>query len=144
MLKFGDVIEYENQYYVYLAKKDDTYTYYLAKIISDPEKVSEFLSYKKKFDNLPQTLSPQKENQVRLITCFITLESEEFSKQLAYFGNPDNHSVNFSYIYQMGSIESNDATNLKTEILQNPAVLPPPLLKAVRQMNENETIEENS
>ena len=43
MLKLGDVIYFESYCFVYLAQKNDNYTYYFAKIISDPEIIRECL-----------------------------------------------------------------------------------------------------
>lgn len=131
MLKFGDVIQHDGSLYIYLAQKDDGYTYYFAKIISDKEIIRQLIIKKENYRVAQRT--QQRENILQLSTCFTILTSEDFEGEVAFLGRPDGHPAE-PVDCVIGSINLTDVAEIKKEILDNPHVLPPALINAIKEL----------
>jgi len=132
-LKFGDIITHNDNFYIFLAQKDDGQTYYFAKIISDKESIKKLTTAKENYRAEPR--AARRESILQLLTCFVVLTSDDFNGDVAHLGNPDSHLV-APVDYVVGAINIDDAEEIKQEILENPHVLPPALLKAIREISE--------
>jgi len=134
MMKFGDIIHYNDEYYIYLADKGDSYTYYFAKIISDEERKCRCIHYK---DLNKGTLTHKisDDNTRKVITCFTILTTDDFEDDLAHFGKPERSEVITLDMFDCsGRIEKEDAENLKKDIIGNDDVLPKALVKKIKEL----------
>lgn len=132
MIKFGDIFRFKDQgVYIYLTTKDDGETLYAAKIISDFDLINEFLKRRESIFALKNTF-PERIAQYKFVTCFISLTTNNFEDCLAHLANSDKHGIN--ELEKQGELNEVDIKNLKQEILDNPDVLPPPVIKYVKEL----------
>lgn len=135
MIKFGDIFRFRDQIYIYLTAKDDGVTYYGAKIISDSSLINELLKKRESIFALKNT-SPERVAQYKFITCFILLTTDKFEDCLAHLAGPDRHGI--TEFEKLGELNEVDIKNLKQEILDNPDVLPPPVIRYVQELDKEE------
>jgi len=134
MIKFGDIFRFKDQgIYIYLTIKDDGVTYYAAKIVADPNLINELLKKRESIFAFKNT-SPEKVAQYKFTTCFITLTTENFKNCLAYLAGPDRWGI--TELEPLGELNESDIKSLKREILDNPDVLPPPVIRYVQELSE--------
>lgn len=132
--KIGDIYRFRDQgVYIHLAVKDDGVTYYAAKIISDQDLINELLKKRESIFSLRST-SYEKIAQYKFITCFITLTTDDFKDCLAHLAGSDRHGV--TELDKLGELNEGDIRSLKQEILDNPDVLPPPVIKYVQELDK--------
>ncbi|OGF20568.1 hypothetical protein A2316_00450 [Candidatus Falkowbacteria bacterium RIFOXYB2_FULL_38_15] len=133
MIKFGDIYRFRDQVYIHLTVKDDGVTYYAAKIISEPDLVNKFIKRRESLFVLKNS-SPGKVAQYKLVTCFIKLTTDDFKDCLAHLARPDSHGI--TELEPLGELNESDIKSLKREILDNPDVLPPPVIRYVQELSE--------
>lgn len=137
MLKFGDIIKLNGCFFIYLAQKNDNYTYYFAKIISDPEHINLLLQKKENYKPSPR--SPAKEHTLSVLTCFVQMTTDDFGGQLAFLGKSEDSGVSsVSQIKPFHKLNDQDIQATISEILDNTMVLPPPVVRAAQEINSNE------
>ena len=135
MIKFGDIYRFKDQgVYIHLAVKDDGVTYYAAKIISEPGLIDEFLRRRESILAF-RTSSLKKAHLSKLVTCFISLTTENFEDGLAHLANSDKQGI--TEFEKLGELNEEDVKNLKKEILDNSDVLPPIVIRYVQELNKN-------
>ena len=135
MFKLGDVIQHEDNFYIYLAEKNDNYIFYFAKIISDPEIIRSLL--KKKDALKPIAGGHQRQNANLILTSLVILTTDDFKDNLAFLGRPDGHSASLlNSPKTIGSINVDDIENIKKEILENTHVFPTSLVNAIKSISE--------
>ncbi len=122
LLSFGDVFNYKEKDYVYLARTADIF--YTARILnkSDTHEVKTMADRAAKKGNIQNALY-----------CFVMLDTEEFRDRMAHLHNPDRNDVN-AFMEKYCTLESKDLLALKKEILDENTLVPRQLKDLVRDI----------
>jgi hypothetical protein len=110
---FGDIFEYAENYYVFLASDEDSI--YAAKIL-DKEITIRLVSERNKKSK--SSINRTQENQ---LFCFVILSTKNFQDQAAHYGKQPQ-DINLSRV--VAKLNSNDQEALKSEISEDQALSP--------------------
>jgi len=110
-VKFGDVFEFNEKYYIFLAKTEDTI--YVAQILSpiDSDKVRKLCEAKLK----------QTKNSILLksnpLYCYVVLRTEEFKERLAHLHQSQKNETDIIVEEVLCTLNEGDLKEIKEEIL---------------------------
>jgi hypothetical protein len=110
-VKFGDVFEFNEKYYIFLAKTEDII--YVAQILSpiDSDKVRRMCEVKLK----------QAKNSILLknnpLYCYVVLRTEEFKERLAHFHQSQKNETDLIVEEVVCTLNKDDLKDIKEEIL---------------------------
>lgn len=111
-LSFGDIFEYDNKDYIFLAANSDIN--YVAKILSveDSKRLNCFCN---------SQISKNISKTDTWLYCFIVLTTEEIKDRAAQFAKPELDEYNCVFHKRPIVLNDNDLNNLKNEILNTRA-----------------------
>ena len=134
MLKFGDIVKFGEDYYVFLASKGTEGVYYFAKIISDQDTIKSLLSRRDNFKDRHH--NPAVDNRKVMLLCFTILTTEDFNDCLAFWGKPDSNDIDIlnNNCLIVGQLNRGDINALKNDILSNQDVLPKALINRIHDL----------
>jgi len=124
ILSFGDIFEYKDKDYVFLAANSDII--YVAKILSieDSKRLNCFCNLQ---------ISKNISKTDTWLYCFVLLTTEEIKDRAAQFAKPELEEYNCVFHKRPVVLNDNDLKNLKNEIL-NTRVTPIALKEIIKTL----------
>ena len=125
-IKFGDVFRYREKEYVFLVQTEEVI--YAAKIL-DQENTERV----QKLASRPRAMNIT--NQGNVAYSFIILHTADFRSRAAHLGNPGGAEHQISSFDLICTLDKEDVTNIKKEILEDGSTVPIELIELVKQLN---------
>jgi hypothetical protein len=126
MITFGDVFNYYEKDYVFLAKTEGII--YTAQIL-DKEN-----SYhiKKQFNKISKNSKESYRLRQNKLYCFVELQTEEFKERVAHYGYPDQNDSQDFFNNIISSLNIEDKTKLHKELLEDTIFVPEILRELIK------------
>ncbi len=116
IITFGDIFNYNEQDYVFLAKTEDIV--YAAKILDREHSIL----YKKIFTKISKNSQRSSELTQRYLYCFIELKTEDFKERVCYYGKSDKSDVSDFLANIFSKLDQEDIRELHKELLTDDLV----------------------
>jgi hypothetical protein len=123
MITFGDVFQFREKQYVFLAKTEEII--YAAEI-HDQQTTDKFVRLYEIKD------AQNKINPNSLVFCFVILQTTDFKDRMAHLGNTAKNELVFEEV--IGKLESKDLEELKEQILLETSAVPLQLKTLIRDI----------
>lgn len=116
-IKFGDVFEYQDRLYIFLAKTAEVV--YAAEILSidNTSKLERAYASRMARPDKHQVLE-------NIIYCYVILETDEVKDRAAHFLNAQKDEVQFGFDSLFCSLNDHDKKQIKEEILRKDTAIP--------------------
>lgn len=111
LVNFGDVFNYNNDEFVYLAENAEKKIVYAARILNEPN-TETLLNHYQKIEYKPSTAHNS------LVFSFVVLDTEAFRNRVAWFKDTGRDGSRVSKPYQ--ALNESDLDKIKREILEGP------------------------
>jgi hypothetical protein len=113
MITFGDVFQFSEKQYVFLAKTDEVI--YAAEIF-DQATTDRFVQLYEKKDRAGKV------NPNSQVFCFVILQTEDFKQRIAHLANTNRNEVVFEEV--LCKLNKHDLKEIKEQILMESSAVP--------------------